>query len=114
MQSTWLPLDVCEAIEKKIRIFVWGSSNESPSLALVKWDAVKSPLKEGGLGFRDLRCHNQALVTKLGSFGLTALVFGGVLVRVGMLFVMAFVGKSGMGGILIFGGIFGLTGMLLS
>ncbi|KAK8554243.1 hypothetical protein V6N12_031211 [Hibiscus sabdariffa] len=49
-----------------IHRFIWGSSNGSPSLALVKWDTVKSPLREGGLGFGDLRRHNQALIMKRG------------------------------------------------
>ena len=44
--------------------FLWGGIDESPKFCLVKWAQVCSPLQCGGLGIRNLRTFNQALLGK--------------------------------------------------
>jgi len=50
-----------EAIQRK---FLWGSFGSNFKFHLVKWNVVKQPLSAGGLGVRDLRLLNEALLGK--------------------------------------------------
>jgi hypothetical protein len=43
---------------------LWGGLNDEEKLHLVEWDKVCSPLDEGGLGIRNIRRFNQALLEK--------------------------------------------------
>ncbi|KAI3450765.1 hypothetical protein Pfo_007430 [Paulownia fortunei] len=55
-----IPATVISRITRLCRLFLWGSRN-----APIAWKEVSLPRDEGGLGFRDLRCWNLALWTKL-------------------------------------------------
>lgn len=48
MQSTLLPASSCNDIEKLIRKFIWGHSEEKKAVNLVKWNEVCQPLSHGG------------------------------------------------------------------
>ena len=50
-----------EAIQRK---FLWGSFGADFKYHLVRWDIVKLPMSEGGLGVRDLKLSNEALLGK--------------------------------------------------
>jgi hypothetical protein len=59
-----IPADVAKRIEKIQRDFLWGGLNEESKLHLVDWDTVCSPISDGGLGIRNVRKFNQALLGK--------------------------------------------------
>ena len=58
-----IPVDIAIHIERRTN-FLWGRLDESPKFLLVKWAQVCSPLQFGGLGIRNLRAFNQALLGK--------------------------------------------------
>lgn len=66
MQTTLLPEGVCEAIDKKIRSFIWGSTDSKRRAHLVNWDQITQPKNRGGLGLRKARDMNHAFLAKLG------------------------------------------------
>lgn len=66
MQSARLPISVCENIDKKVRQFIWGGTNERRSVNLVRWDKVTQPKYAGRLGIKSVRDMNLAFLTKLG------------------------------------------------
>jgi hypothetical protein len=59
-----IPSSVANRLEKVQRNFLWGGTNEVTKFHLVKWSLVCSPIKDGGLGIRNLRRFNQALLGK--------------------------------------------------
>lgn len=60
-----LSLKVCQEMEKIIRNFVWGNSDERKGINLVKWEDLSHDVKNGGLGFKILFCLNNALLMKV-------------------------------------------------
>uniref|UniRef100_A0A251RWC4 Putative reverse transcriptase domain, Reverse transcriptase zinc-binding domain protein n=1 Tax=Helianthus annuus TaxID=4232 RepID=A0A251RWC4_HELAN len=61
------PAKVVEDLEKNIRKFLWGgTASEKKKLHWVAWDRVASPKKMGGIGIRNLREVNIALLSKWG------------------------------------------------
>ncbi|KAL4272206.1 hypothetical protein GQ457_13G013010 [Hibiscus cannabinus] len=71
MQATWLPKGVCQEMEKLIRKFVWGGSNDRPGVALLPWGTVQRSPAQGGLGLKDLHDQNKAFLMKIGHSLLT-------------------------------------------
>ncbi|CAN1127251.1 Putative ribonuclease H protein At1g65750 [Linum perenne] len=65
MQTDVLPSKTCEEIDKRIRNFVWGTTEEERKICLVAWDNVCLPKENGGLGLRLSRQLNRAFLTKL-------------------------------------------------
>ncbi|CAN1142230.1 Putative ribonuclease H protein At1g65750 [Linum perenne] len=65
MQTSVLPVTTCDAIDRRIRNFVWGSTTEEKKMHLVAWDQVCKPKSLGGLGLRQARILNQAYMIKL-------------------------------------------------
>nr|GMC97865.1 putative RNA-directed DNA polymerase [Ipomoea batatas] len=66
MQTTLVPVGICNEIDKKIRKFMWGGNDNKRSLNLVGWDTVTKPKELGGLGIRKTRDMNIAFMAKLG------------------------------------------------
>lgn len=63
MQTTRLPMSICDVLEKKSRDFLWGHTEKVNKLHLVGWRKVCQPKSMGGLGFRLLRKQNEAFFT---------------------------------------------------
>jgi hypothetical protein len=59
-----IPSSVVYCIEKLQRDFLWGGVGEEFKYHLVSWSKVCSPISEGGLGIRNLRIFNKALLGK--------------------------------------------------
>jgi hypothetical protein len=59
-----IPSSVASRIEKLHRDFLWGGLGEVFKYHLISWSTVCSPISEGGLGIRNLRIFNQALLGK--------------------------------------------------
>ncbi|CAN1822383.1 Putative ribonuclease H protein At1g65750 [Linum perenne] len=65
MQTSVLPQKTCEAIDRRIRNFVWGTTEEARKISLVAWDKICLPKENGGLGLRMAGLLNRAYLTKL-------------------------------------------------
>jgi hypothetical protein len=59
-----IPSSVASRIEKLHRDFLWGGIGEEFKFHLVNWAKVCSPISSGGLGIRNLRIFNKALLGK--------------------------------------------------
>ena len=59
-----LPSSVANKLEAIQRNFLWGSFGSDFKFHLVRWNIVKQPMLLGGLGIRDLRLFNEALLGK--------------------------------------------------
>jgi len=55
---------VTNQIEKHQRDFLWGGTGDEFNYHLVSWAKICSPIFEGGLGIRNLRMFNHALLGK--------------------------------------------------
>ncbi|CAN1746300.1 Putative ribonuclease H protein At1g65750 [Linum perenne] len=55
MQTALLPVSLCDKIDRKIRNFIWGSSEGNRKIHNVNWETVCKPKCEGGLGLRNAR-----------------------------------------------------------
>ncbi|CAN1122078.1 Putative ribonuclease H protein At1g65750 [Linum perenne] len=65
MQTAFLPVYLCDQIDKKIRNFIWGSTKGSRRIHNVNWQIVCKPKCLGGLGLRSARDLNKAFLMKL-------------------------------------------------
>ena len=66
LQSTLLPMTLCSNIDKKIRQFIEGGSQDNRRIHLVRWETVTRMKEIGGLGVRGMRNMNLAFMAKLG------------------------------------------------
>ena len=65
-----IPASVANCIARLQRDFLWGGLGDEPNFHLVDWSMVCTPLSSGGLGIRNLRTFNVALLGKwLWRFG---------------------------------------------
>ena len=58
------PSKVVQKLVNIQRKFLWGGGSEQRRIAWVKWETVCLPKEKGGLGIKDLRKFNTALLGK--------------------------------------------------
>ena len=58
------PVAVCNRINSIQRRFLWAWGKENKAIAWVSWENVCKPCEEGGLGIKETRSFNSALLTK--------------------------------------------------
>ncbi|XP_031120805.1 uncharacterized protein LOC116024042 [Ipomoea triloba] len=58
-----LPQSICQSIERAMNRYWWGSG-EDRSIHWMAWNGLCVPKKYGGLGFKDLRAFNLAMLGK--------------------------------------------------
>lgn len=57
-----LPASVCDELTRLIRQYWWGVEKGKHKMAWFSWDKMRLPKFMGGMGFRDMRAFNQALL----------------------------------------------------
>ncbi|CAN1167006.1 Putative ribonuclease H protein At1g65750 [Linum perenne] len=65
MQTAFLPVSICDSIDRKIRNFIWGSTEGARKIHNINWGTVCKPKGMGGLGLRNARDLNKAFLMKL-------------------------------------------------
>ncbi|CAN1345714.1 Transposon TX1 uncharacterized 149 kDa protein [Linum perenne] len=60
-----LPSSVLKRVQQLCFSYLWGGDDKSGQKAKVSWYEVSFPKKEGGLGLRNLKTWNQALIFRL-------------------------------------------------
>lgn len=59
-----LPESVCEDLNKLTRNFWWGADSSRQRTHWKSWDSLTKPKQCGGMGFREIRLFNQALLAR--------------------------------------------------
>lgn len=62
MQTSLLPVSICNELDKCSRQFVWGDTADHRIIHMVAWDNICRPRNKGGLGLRHARLINQSLL----------------------------------------------------
>ena len=66
MQTVELPISVCDKLDSLNRNFLWGDTVDRKKVHLINWDTVCKSKDMGGLGIRNTRDANLAMLSKLG------------------------------------------------
>ena len=66
MSCFLLPKSLCVDLNSMVSKFWWGQKNDECKMAWMKWDKLCTPKAYSGMGFKDLRAFNLALLAKQG------------------------------------------------
>ena len=59
-----IPESLCDDLTSMIRNFWWGQKVEEKKILWVSWEKMCEPKVGGGLGFKNFKCFNLALLSK--------------------------------------------------
>lgn len=66
MSCFLLPGEVCKKMRQAIANYWWGSSADNRHIHWMRWECLTRSKCQGGMGFRDLKLFNLAMLGKQG------------------------------------------------